>query len=98
VNEERRYTVILEPHFSEKVSSLGDASNQYAFKVAKDASKREIKIAVESLFDVSVMNVTTLIQKGKVKRTWRGVSRKKDWKKAYVRLVEGQEIDFVVEH
>lgn len=98
MNEERKYTVLVEPHFSEKVSNLGDRSNHYAFKVAKDATKPEIKEAVESLFDVSVINVTTLNQKGKVKRNWRGVSRKKDWKKAYVRLADGQEIDFVVEH
>ena len=100
MNEERMYQVLLEPHLSEKVSLLGDSSNQYAFKVAKDATKPEIKQAVESLFEVSVVNVTTLNQKGKSKLNWRrGIkTRKKNWKKAYVRLVEGQEIDFVAEH
>lgn len=89
--------VLLEPHVSEKVSNLGDENNQYAFKVLRDATKAEIKEAVESIFDVSVLRVTTLNQKGKVKRGVRGVSRKKDWKKAYVRLAEGQDIDFVAE-
>jgi large subunit ribosomal protein L23 len=88
------YAVLLEPHFSEKVAVLGDLSNQYAFKVARDASKPEIKAAVEGLFDVRVKSVTTTNVKGKTKRTARGVTRKKNWKKAYVRLAEGQDIDF----
>jgi len=96
MNQERMYTVLLEPHFSEKVSIQGDASNQYGFKVAKDASKAEIKEAVEKLFNVSVDKVTTLNVKGKNKRTMRGVSRKKDWKKAYVRVAAGQELDYMV--
>ncbi|MFW6092961.1 MAG: 50S ribosomal protein L23 [Pseudomonadota bacterium] len=96
MNRERLYTVLLEPHFSEKVSLLGDASNQYGFKVARDATKAEIKEAVEQLFKVSVENVSTLNVKGKVKRTFRGISRGKDWKKAYVRVAPGQEIDFMV--
>jgi large subunit ribosomal protein L23 len=94
VNEERMYTILLEPHFSEKVALLGDLSNQYAFKVARDASKPEIKAAVEGLFDVRVKSVTTTNVKGKTKRTARGVTRKKNWKKAYVRLADGQDIDF----
>jgi len=94
VNEERMYTILLEPHFSEKVAVLGDLSNQYAFKVARDASKPEIKAAVERLFDVRVKSVTTTNVKGKTKRTARGVTRKKNWKKAYVRLADGQDIDF----
>ena len=96
MNQERVYTVLLEPHISEKVSILGDESNQYGFKVAKDATKAEIKEAVETLFGVNVTGVTTLNVKGKVKRSWRGVSRRKSWKKAYVRVTEGQELDFMV--
>jgi len=96
MNRERLFTVLLEPHFTEKASSLGDAGNQYAFKVAPDASKAEIKEAVEALFDVSVENVSTLNVKGKRKRTMRGLSRKKNWKKAYVRVAAGQELDFMV--
>ena len=94
MNEERMYAVLLEPHFSEKVAVLGDLSNQYAFKVARDASKPEIRAAVEGLFDVRVKSVTTTNVKGKTKKTARGVTRKKNWKKAYVRLAEGQDIDF----
>lgn len=96
MNQERLYTVIREPHVSEKASMLGEKTNQYAFKVAVDATKPEIKEAVESIFKVTVLGVTTANVKGKVKRTARGMSRKKSWKKAYVRVADGQEIDFLV--
>jgi len=93
--EERRYNVLVEPHITEKVTQLGDTSNHCAFKVAPDATKAEIKRAVETLFDVKVANVTTLNVKGKVKRTLRYSKTKlKDWKKAYVRLEAGENIDF----
>ena len=96
MNPERVYAVLLQPHISEKVSLLGDASNQYGFRVARDATKAEIKEAVEQLFDVTVENVSTLNVKGKLKRHTHGVSRRKNWKKAYVRVAAGQEIDFMV--
>ena len=96
MNPERVYTVLLEPHFSEKMSVQGDASNQYGFRVARNATKAEIKEAVETLFGVKVDKVTTLNVKGQHKQTVRGESRKKDWKKAYVRVAEGQELDFMV--
>ena len=96
MNQERLYAVVLEPHFSEKVAMLGEKNNQYGFKVAKDATKLEIKEAVETLFKVTVEGVSTANVKGKVKRTMRGMSRKKNWKKAYVRVAQGQEIDFMV--
>jgi len=96
MNQERLYQVLVEPHFSEKVANIGDASNQYGFRVAADATKPEIKEAVEKLFDVKVEGVSTLNVKGKVKRTMRGISRGKSWKKAYVRVAAGQEIDFMV--
>ncbi len=96
MNRERLYSVLVAPHFSEKVSVLGDQSNQYGFKVASNATKVEIKEAVEQLFNVSVENVSTMNVKGKVKRTARGRSRSKNWKKAYVRIAQGQEIDFMV--
>ncbi len=95
MNPERLYTVLVEPHISEKVSILGDEANQYAFKVAKDATKPEIREAVETLFKVNVEKVTTANVKGKVKRTFRGVTRKKNWKKAYVTVAAGQELDFL---
>jgi large subunit ribosomal protein L23 len=90
---ERDFTILLAPHFSEKVAGLSDRSNQYAFKVARDATKPQIKAAIESIFSVSVADVTTLNVRGKEKRTQRGVSRKNHWKKAYVRLAPGQTID-----
>ena len=68
---ERIYNVLLEPHVSEKSTRIGEASNQYAFKVAKDATKQEIKEAVEGIFGVTVETVTTLNVRGKVKRTQR---------------------------
>jgi large subunit ribosomal protein L23 len=95
-HSERLYTVLVEPHISEKISLLGDSSNKYAFKVVRDASKREIKKAVEALFQVVVTNVSVLNVKGKVKRTAKGLSRRKSWKKAYISVQEGQEIDFMV--
>jgi large subunit ribosomal protein L23 len=94
MSTERDYLVLQAPHFSEKASRIGDFGNQYAFKVARDATKAEIKSAVEAMFEVNVKNVTTLNMKGKTKRTQRGISRKNHWKKAYVRIAEGQEIDF----
>lgn len=96
MNEERLYTVLRSPHISEKVSNLGDLSNQYAFKVARDATKAEIKQAVEKLFGVAVVGVTTANVRGKVKRNRYGLARKANWKKAYVRVAEGQELDYMV--
>ena len=96
MNPERVYTVLHEPHISEKVSILGDTANQYAFKVARDATKAEIREAVETLFNVTVQKVTTANVKGKVKRNMRGMSRKKNWKKAYITVAEGQELDYMM--
>ena len=93
--EERLYVVLHEPHITEKVTDLGESSNQHAFKVARSATKREIKAAVESLFGVKVTNVTTVNVKGKRKRTVQGGTTKlADWKKAYVRLAEGENLDY----
>ena len=90
----RLMNVIIEPHISEK-SSLGSELNlQFCFKVAPDATKTEIKQAVETLFEVSVKGVQTLNVKGKTKRFGRYLGRRKDWKKAYVTLADGQDIDF----
>ena len=95
MNQERIYSVILGPHVSEKSTILGEVNNQYTFKVAGDATKPEIKTAVESLFNVVVADLQVLNVKGKTKRTNRGKLRKRsDWKKAYVRLEAGHEIDF----
>ena len=95
MNSERMYKVLIAPHVSEKSALIGEIANQYAFKVAKDATKSEIKIAVEQLFNVSVVELQVLNVKGKVKRNVRGQTRRRpNWKKAYVRLDQGHEIDF----
>ena len=94
MNPERVFTVLRQPHFTEKSTWVTEKHNQYVFSVATDSTKAEIREAVEQLFSVKVASVTTLNVKGKVKRTNRGESRKKDWKKAYVRLQTGQQIDF----
>ena len=96
MNPERIYTVLVEPHISEKVSILGDKANQYAFKVSRDATKAEIREALETIFNVEVLKVTTANVKGKIKRNVRGITRKKNWKKAYVTVAQGQEIDYMV--
>ena len=94
MNEERMYQILLGVHISEKATVIAEAANQFTFKVTKDATRPEIKAAVEKIYGVVVQGVTTLNVKGKVKRTARGVSKKASWKKAYVRLAEGHEIDF----
>ncbi len=94
MNQERIFKVLLGPHISEKATVVGEEHNQVVFKVAKDATKPEIKKAVEQLFDVSVKAVRTVVVKGKTKRTRFGMGHRSDWKKAYVSLEQGQEIDF----
>ena len=95
MNPERIYQVILGPHVSEKSALMTEENNQYVFKVAIDASKPEIKEAVEVVFKVVVSDLQVLNVKGKTKRSARGrIRRKSDWKKAYVRLEAGHEIDF----
>ncbi|MEM8593947.1 MAG: 50S ribosomal protein L23 [Pseudomonadota bacterium] len=94
MNAERIYQVLLGVHLSEKSAIVADESNQYTFKVAKTATKLEIKKAVEQLFSVNVEKVQLMNVKGKVKFNRFGASKRPSWKKAYVRLGEGQEIDF----
>jgi large subunit ribosomal protein L23 len=94
MNQERIFQVLEGPHVSEKAAVVADAHNQYVFKVALNATKAEIKRAVEQLFKVKVNNVSTLRVKGKTKRNKYGLSVKSAWKKAYVRLEQGQDIDF----
>lgn len=86
--------VILAPVVSEKSTLVADKNEQVVFKVVTDATKPEVKAAVELLFNVKVDSVNILNVKGKVKRFGRFTGRRKDWKKAYVCLVPGQEIDF----
>lgn len=96
MNQERLMRVLVAPHVSEKSAIVGDASNQVVFKVAADATKPEIKAAVESLFSVTVEAVNVVNLKGKSKRFGRMEGRRSNVRKAYVRLAEGQEIDFMV--
>src|SRR5574344_688144 len=94
MNQERVFKVLLGPHISEKATVLADGKNQFVFKVATDATKLEVKKAVEQLFEVKVSDVNTAKVNGKTKRTMRGMGNRNDWKKAYITLVPGQEIDF----
>ncbi|MEZ7997872.1 MAG: 50S ribosomal protein L23 [Halioglobus sp.] len=96
MNQERIFQVLIGPHTSEKATIIADLSNQYVFKVAIDASKLEVKKSVEQLFKVKVVNVNTLRVKGKVKRNKNGYSTKSTWKKAYVKLEQGHDIDFAL--
>ena len=96
MNQERVYKVLLGPHISEKSASATDKRNQYAFRVCSDATKPEVKRAVEQLFKVKVATVQVLNVKGKRKLNRYGVARKAGWKKAYVRLEDGHDIDFTV--
>jgi len=92
ISGERMYETILSPLVTEKATGLSE-KGQYAFRVALDASKPEIKQAVEGLFGVSVVAVNTLVMKGKTKRFKGRPGQRSDWKKAVVRLAEGQSID-----
>lgn len=94
MNQDRLYKIILAPVLSEKSTMLTEASNQVALKVVKNAQKPEIKAAVELMFSVNVESVTVLNVKGKTKRNRHGLGKRSDWKKAYVRLAQGQLIDF----
>ena len=94
MNQERIYKVLVGPHVSEKATIVAEKNGQYVFQVAPDANKLEIKKAVESLFEVKVKSVQVLNQKGKTKRTIRGMGKRNDVRKAYVSLVDGQDIDF----
>ena len=94
MNQERVFKVLVGPHISEKASVLADGRSQFVFKVAVDATKLEIKKAVESLFGVKVDEVRTVNVQGKTKRTARGLGKRNDWKKAYVSLQAGQDLDF----
>lgn len=94
MNQERIYQVLLGPHVSEKATMLAETSRQFVFKVRLDANKLEIKKAVEKLFNVQVAYVNTTVVKGKNKRFGRSLGRRSDFKKAYVALKDGFDLDF----
>lgn len=88
------YEVIKRPIISEKSTALAEVGSRYAFEVAVQANKQEIKDAVQRIFSVKVRQVRTLTVHGKVKRVGRFVTKRPNWKKALVTLVDGQKIDF----
>ncbi len=94
MNRERLMQVLLSPVVSEKSTVIADAARQFAFRVTPDATKPEIKKAVESLFDVKVEQVRVVNIKGKAKRTGYIMGRRNGVRKAYVKLAEGHDIDF----
>ena len=94
ISQERLLQVLLAPQISEKATFVDDKNEQVVFKVASDATKPEVKAAVESLFKVEVKSVQILNVKGKSKRFGKTMGRRKDWKKAFVCLKPGQEINF----
>ena len=93
-SQERLMKVLLAPQISEKATYVAEKHEQVIFRVAPDATKPEIKAAVELMFKVNVDDVQVANVKGKVKRAGRYVGRRNNWKKAYVRLSSGQEINF----
>ncbi len=95
MNQERMYSVLIAPHVSEKSATQAELIGQHTFKVAPDATKLEVKNAVEKLFNVNVASVRMINNKGKVKRQGMRVGRRSDTRKAIVRLQEGQDIDYM---
>ena len=93
-NQERLMQVLIAPQVSEKSTFVGEKNNQFVFRVLQDATKPEIRAAVELMFKVEVNRVQTANTKGKEKRFGRFVGRRRNWKKAFVSLKPGQEINF----
>jgi len=94
MSKERLMKILLSPVVSEKSAVIADKGNQFAFKVTTDATKPEIAQAVELMFNVKVEQVRTVNVKGKQKRFGSMLGKRNNWKKAYVRLQEGHDIDF----
>lgn len=96
MSQERLLKIILAPHVSEKTTESSDSANQFVFRVASNATKKEIKSAVELLFEVKVDAVNVMNVKGKAKgRSGAGKGKRPDWKKAYVKLEKGFDIDYM---
>jgi large subunit ribosomal protein L23 len=95
MNEEKLYSVIVAPHVSEKGTRTAEKHRQVVFEVRRDATKPEIKAAIEKMFNVQVDTVTVTNVRGKRKQSGRIAGRRADWKKAYVKLKAGQDIDFL---
>jgi len=94
MQQERILQVLLAPHISEKSTQVADSASTHVFKVNTTATKHEIKQAVEELFEVKVAQVRVMNVKGKTKRFGQRNGKRSDWRKAYVKLAEGQDIAF----
>ena len=95
MNEEHLMRILVSPHVSEKSTRIADEANQVVFRVLPKATKKEIRRAVETLFDVEVVHVHTANYRGKSKGLQRTMGKRPNWKKAYLRLKEGNDIDFI---
>ena len=95
LHKERLMTVLVGPHVSEKTANIADKHNQICFKVRRDSTKKEVAAAVEMMFEVKVEKVQVANVRGKVKRFGQTLGKRADWKKAYVTLAEGYDIDFL---
>ncbi|MFK7857935.1 MAG: 50S ribosomal protein L23 [Granulosicoccus sp.] len=95
MNDQRLYQVIIAPHVSEKTAIAAEMEGRHTFRIANDASKLEVRKAVEKLFEVNVKSVQIVNVRGKTKRFGSAEGKRSDWKKAIVRLAEGQDIDFM---
>jgi len=96
-NQEKLMNVLLGPHVSEKAARIGDKHRQVVFRVRSDADKDAVRRAVEKMFEVKVEDVQIVNVRGKHKRFGARLGRRSDWKKAYVRLAPGSDINFVGE-
>ena len=94
MNREQLMSVLIAPHVTEKTSLAMQNHNQYTFRVRRDATKTDIRKAIELMFDVKVAGVQVVNEPGKVRRFGRTSGRTQDWKKAYVSLAAGQTIDY----
>jgi len=94
VNREQLMSVLIAPHVTEKTSLAMQNHNQYTFRVRRDATKTDVRKAVELMFDVKVKGVQVVNEQGKSRRFGKTIGRTQDWKKAYVSLVAGQTIDY----
>ncbi|MGH8261410.1 MAG: 50S ribosomal protein L23 [Steroidobacteraceae bacterium] len=94
MTREELMTVLLAPHVTEKASLVMQNHNQYVFRVRRNATKTDIRKAVELMFEVKVEGVQVVNEPGKTRRFGQRLGRTQDWKKAYVRLVQGQTIDY----
>lgn len=94
MNKEQLMNVLIAPHVTEKTSRAMQNHNQYTFRVRRNATKIDIKKAVELMFDVKVSGVQVINEPGKQRRFGKTLGRTQDWKKAYVSLAEGQAIDY----